>query len=251
MGICNDKDIESPEQFIVPRLIVNEHSPLLKNNKINNNTNVINPLNYNINDSVESDSDYIIEDDELYPTEININSYNQCTLDELFDELEEQNDNMIKGDLLKIIINRMSMFTTEEINQVWEQYHMLIFNKIKEYPWVCIELKLNALSQDEKLKYMEKMAVIIYELYPNDAVILLHNSIRKVAILTKKINKRIGDFLLDDNIQQHIMINNAYVALSKHKYGLAYLLFKKAGRCDYANRVIEQKAPNYIKILIN
>ena len=94
------------------------------------------------------------------------------------------------------------------------------------------------------------MAIIIYDTYPNEAVILLHNSIRKAVLLTRKSNQKIGDCLIDINIHQQIMINNAFNMLSKEKYGMSYLLFKKAQKYEYANNVLNNFAPEYIRLLI-
>ena len=55
---------------------------------------------------------------------------------------------------------------------------------------------------------------------------------------------------INENIKERVIINNAYSALSKHKYGLSYLLFKKAGKNKCAENIIEKRVPEYIKLLI-
>jgi len=238
MGICLDKDNKDndSEQYIIPH----EKTRLLQN---------INQPNSHSGHFIDSDAfqiEYGNNDHEIFTK-----TYDQFTIKELFDELDEENNDIFNEIILKNIAFKLNTLTIPEINHIWEQYHMLIFNKIRLYPWFCIDLKLNLLPKNNKLKYMEKMAIVIYDVYPNEAVILLHNSIRKAVLLTRKSNQQIGDFLMTTNIRQQIMVNNAFKALSKNKYGLAYLLFKKAERYDYVNDIFKKYVPDYIKLLIN
>ncbi|ARF11452.1 hypothetical protein Klosneuvirus_1_309 [Klosneuvirus KNV1] len=240
MGICLDKDNKDnedndSEQYIIPH----EKTRLLQH---------INQHNYHSNHFINIDDfqiEYRNNDDEIFTK-----TYDQFTIKELFDELEEENNDIFNEIILKNIAFKINILTIPEINHIWEQYHMLIFNKIRLYPWFCIELKLNLLPRNNKLKYMEKMAIIIYDIYPNESVILLHNSIRKAVLLTRTSNQKIGDFLMTTNIHQQIMINSAFDALTTNKYGLSYLLFRKAKKYEYADNVLKNFAPEYIKLLL-
>lgn len=239
MGLCYNKDVQSEQYITTNNININEKTPLI-NNDIGN----IQILN-----SSDSNSDGYCTDYEDNISEVFIKTYDQYSTNELFDDLEKQNDPVIINVIIKTIGNKMNIMSILEINSIWEKYHVLICNKIKNCPWLCIDLKLYLVSKNDKIKYIEKLATVIYETFPNESVILLHINTQKATTLIKQRNGKYCEYLTNDNVRQQIMVNNALVALSKRKYGLSYLLLLKAGRYSDAYNIFYNFVPDYVKIL--
>lgn len=238
MGSCYAKGNQTDQTITVN---INDKTPLINNHT--KNIQIIKSSTLN-NDGYNADCEDNFN--KLYNK-----IYDQYTIDELINELEKNKDHDIINIIIGSIGRKMNIMTLVDINRIWKRYHSLIINKIKDYPWLCIDLKLNLVINDDKIKYIEEMANAIYDLYPNEAVILLHTNIQKATLLIKKNNGKICEELSGDNIRQQLMINNALVSLSRKKYGLAYLLLLKTGRYTDAYNIFNNFVPEYVKLLIH
>ncbi|QKF94832.1 hypothetical protein QKU48_gp1374 [Fadolivirus algeromassiliense] len=238
MGNLCAKDHVSDSEIVYHATIINSETHLLSNDT---------GIRYNNVIHFDSD-DYVIESDD--DVLIIKKPYTVHTINELFNELENTNDQHQISDILSLIGTKLEGIDMLDLNKIWDTHHMLIFNKIKNNPQICIDLKLHLLQKETRIPLIKIFGKILYETYPNDALIILNHTIEKVITIKKRKSKRYADLIPVENIRNQIIQNDAVTALSNSKYGMAYIMFKKIGCYNQAENVLQNYAPQYVKLLI-
>lgn len=173
------------------------------------------------------------------------------SLSELIYELEQESNSIMIIKIIELIAVKINIMTLPECIYFWNNNSNVILSKIKHKPELCINLNMHILPPPMKIKCMERLGILIFDIHPNDAHVLLSNNIFILAKLIKVKNVKQSEYLASDNISNNILLKNAYTCLSNHKWGLSYILFKKANHIIGYTNVLKQHAPTYIKILIN
>lgn len=145
-------------------------------------------------------------------------------------------------------INAIDLSVEDSI-VLFEKYENQLLQKLKETPVLCIAMKIHLFPTDIKSKLIEKFGIIIFDKHPNEASILLSQNLSKLSTLLKRQHMKMGNFLIEkrDNI---VVLKNAYHCLSIHKWGIAYVLFRKAGYNDAVEEILNNKVPVYIRLLM-
>lgn len=178
-----------------------------------------------------------------------INTYG-ITINEIIANLTFEKDNDIMNNLLELLEQKIINITTEELILFWEMHGTIILSKIKTKPEYCINLGMHLLPHQSKNLHIEKLGILIFNTHNDDAVVLLHNNMNKIITLLNKTNKFQASFLANESTNNIKTLDHAYKCLSVHKWGMAYILFKKANDYKSATNVLELRAPKYIQILL-
>ena len=177
-----------------------------------------------------------------------INTYG-ITINEIMANLTFEKDNNIVNNLLELLEQKIINITTDELTLFWETHGNIILSKIKTNPEYCINLGMHLLPQQSKNLHVEKLGILIFNTHNDDAIVLLHNNMNKIITLMNRINKLQANFLANESVNNTKILEHAYKCLSIHKWGMAYVLFKKANDHKSAINVLESRAPKYMKIL--
>jgi len=169
---------------------------------------------------------------------------------EIITNLTCEKDNDIVNNLLELLEQKIINITTDELVFFWEMHGNIILSKIKTKPEYCINLGMHLLPQQIKNLHIEKLGILIFNTHNDDAVVLLHNNMNKIITLLNKTNKFQASFLANESTNNIKTLDHAYKCLSVHKWGMAYILFKKANDYKSATNVLELRAPKYIQILL-
>lgn len=200
---------------------------------------------HHIESSSIDDGLVINSDDELLERK-----YNEYAIDSLFIQLQNETDENLIEVLICHLANQLKN-AGSELDYMWDKYSAIIFDKIKDSPWYCINLKMHLLPQDKKIKFVKELGLLIRKSYPNESIIMLHYSIGlTIQSRNQRKTKRKSDFLKVGTAKYRLMTNNAIACINNNEYALGYTLLKKLGYGEYAKEILMENAPKYVITLI-
>lgn len=217
---------------------------ILKNNTEENSTNNIEPEEYSINiteteETFElNNSSPIYKDFSLYLLELEKN-FSQIIFDEVALHIKS-------GNLIITDENNVELF--------WHNYSEYILNFCVYYPPDILKFGINLLDHDYKCQLIHSFAIKIYNTEPDQAILMCKDNISLISYYISKKNLKLSRMLdcknINESMRKKIMLN-AYTAMSKHKFGLAYVLFKLINDKKGLKQIYENNVPEYLKKLIN
>lgn len=177
------------------------------------------------------------------------NKTNDEQMDILINKLSiEYSSDIMNNLLIKLETTELSI---EQATKLWEMCGDKLISKIKKQPELCIKFKLHEMNNEICSNYIKKMGIVLYERNQQEATALLVNNLECLATLLRKTNRRGADLLLDNNINKGMLLENADACKNHHKWGIAFVLYKKGGDDDSAVAIIQKYAPNYVKKLLH
>lgn len=167
------------------------------------------------------------------------------TMCELMVYLQKDKNLARNMDLLKA---KMMDMTVTDIVDTWTDYGNIILKNIASSPASCISYQLHLLDYENRSHFMQRLGILTYKHNKDDSLILLNGNTKVASILIKKNN--VGQSIFVDKADdQTKILSYAYKCMNMCEWGLAHLLFKKAGHDKGASEVLNQYCPTYIKLL--
>lgn len=152
-------------------------------------------------------------------------------------------------DVMQMLKIKVSQLTHDALENFWYEHSNILLAQIKNTPDSCAEYRMHELSELNKKKYMEKLAILIFSTSMEIALMLLNSNFNLASKLLQKDYKDQSNFISADMNNKRVL-NCAYDCQKNHRYGMAHLLFLKAGYPKGADNIIEFRAPEYIKRLM-
>lgn len=181
--------------------------------------------------------------------EIIVGKLQDQNIDSLCALLKNDSNDQIVEYIIEELVIKIKNVPLHELTSIWTNYSYDIIKNIKNKPELSVKLRMHELPDIFRIRCIEQLGVIIFNIHREDALALLNNSLHKISKLLYKENRYQSDYFGAANFNKETVKKQGYAALSRHHWGMAVILFKKAGHNVGVKNVIEQYAPEYIKKL--
>lgn len=219
--------------------------------------------NYVNNDDLHYENNNVNNNDTYYEnTNVNIDEQNLFVPDTYF-IIENLLNEMVcncNTNKLNILVNILLINDTKlnsdynMLTNFWKNNTEQILNYCKQDPKLIMCFGLKDLDDEYKLHILSTFSIKIFNEYMDESILLCNHNLNLIVYNIMRKNIKLGKILENRNASEEykkIVNKNAYSALGKHKYGIAYLLFKKNNDKKGMLQIYERYVPDYIKELVN
>ena len=136
----------------------------------------------------------------------------------------------------------------------WQKNTEQILNYCKRDPKLITYFGLKDLDKELRLQILSTFSMKIFNNFIDESMLLCKHNLNLISYNITKKNIKLGRMIDNTNMtdkDNKIIYKNAFAALSKHKYGVAYVLFKKINDKKGMKQIHDKFVPDYIKELVD